>query len=206
MRISTLALAIGLGFAAPVMLPTAAMAQTNAVLPAAEQTIVDAAIDAVIADTTLTPAQITQRVAAIVQNSSNPVAAARRVSAKIAGATDTQVAALGGALQQVVANIQSNDPTTAADIQVVVALSTSTQFQVGFVNGPTTPNTPQTGTPQTGNTTPVVRRPVVRRPFVPRPPIPTEPVVPIVPEPNPVQAIDPIIIVNPVNGSGGSPT
>lgn len=204
MRISTLALAIGLGFAAPVMLPTAAMAQSiNAVLPAAEQTTVDAAIDAVMADTTLTPAQIQAQIAGIIQGSSNPEAATRRVIAKANQASTTALAeAMGGGIAQVVDTLQNSDPQTAAGLQTIVAVEGNVDVQIGYT-------TPQPFTPTTTTTppTPVVTNTPTRRPTVPRRPVPpTEPVVPVVPEPNPVQAVNPIIIVNPVNGSGGSPT
>lgn len=201
MRIAIIVAAFGLTFGAPLLAPTslmsAATAQTDAVLPAAEQATVDAAIDAVLADTTLTADQVTQQVAAIVQNSSNPAAAARRVTAKAEATSNIAlVQALGGALMQVVTNLQATDPSAASDIQVAVAMSSSTDFQIGYVNGPTTQNT-FTGTGTGGTGTPTIRRPTVVR----RPTVPTEPVVPIVPEPNPAQIIPVEILVNP-----GSPT
>lgn len=204
MRIAIIVAAFGLTFGAPLLAPTslmsAATAQTDAVLPAAEQATVDAAIDAVLADTTLTADQVTQQVAAIVQNSSNPAAAARRVTAKAEATSNIAlVQALGGALMQVVTNLQATDPSAAADIQVAVAMSSSADFQIGYVNGPTTQNT-FTGT-GTGTGSPTIPRPTRRPTVVRRPTVPTEPVVPIVPEPNPAQIIPVEILVNP-----GSPT
>ncbi len=202
MRIAIMAAAFGLALGVPGLAPTAMMSVAvaqDATLPAAEQASVDAAIDAVLADATLTADQVTQQVAAIVQNSSNPVAAARRVRAKAEATGDTtQVEALGGALQQVVTNLQDTDPNAAADIQVEVALSASADFQIGYVNGPTTPSQPQTGGTTGGGTTPDV----VTGDDVPPPPRPTMPVIPTTPEPNPVQVNDPLAITALGNNQG----
>ncbi|MFC4348530.1 hypothetical protein ACFO5Q_11820 [Kordiimonas lipolytica] len=200
MRLAIVIAAFGLVLGAPVVAPTAFMnkaeAQSTATLPAAEQASVDAAIDAVLANTALTADQVTQQIATIVQNSSNPAAAAKRVSAKVSstpGLSTAIIQATGAGLMQVVTNLQSTDPSTASNIQVTVAMSSSADFQIGYVNGPTTRSTFGSNNQQTGNTqTPVVRRTVTRRTVVPpRPRIPTTPVVPIVPEPNPQQAGSP---------------
>ncbi|WP_417465856.1 hypothetical protein [Kordiimonas sp.] len=199
MRLAIVVAACGLVLAAPMVAPTVLMnkaeAQATATLPQAEQASVDAAIDAVLANTALTADQITQQIATIVQNSSNPAAAAKRVSAKVAGTSGLSTAvvqATGAGLMQVVTNLQSSDPATASDIQVTVAMSSSADFQIGYVNGPTTQTQVAGGNQQTGTTTtPVVRRTTTRRVTPPRPRVPTTPVVPIIIEPNPDQAGSP---------------
>ncbi|SDE62541.1 hypothetical protein SAMN04488071_3430 [Kordiimonas lacus] len=210
MRLAIAIAAFGLVLGAPVVVPTSFMnqaeAQSTATLPAAEQASVDAAIDAVLANTALTADQITQQIATIVQNSSNPAAAAKRVAAKVSstpGLSTAVVQATGAGLMQVVTNLQSTNPAVASDIQVTVAMSSSADFQIGYVNGPTTVaqlggNNQQTGGQQAGGQqqgstqTPVVRRTTTRRTIVPpRPRIPTTPIVPVIVEPNPAQAGSP---------------
>lgn len=201
MRILIVAAAAGLVLGAPVLAPTglmsAAVAQTDATLPPAEQATVDAAIDAVMADTTLTTAQIQAQIAAIIQGSSDPVAATRRVIAKAnQPSTSTDLAeALGGGVAQVVNTLQSSDPQTAAGLQTVVAVEGSVNVQVGYTSPqPFTPTTPTTTTP-----TPVVVTGDETPPPPPGPP--PVPVVPTIPEPNPAQIVPVEVILAP-----GSPT
>jgi len=215
MRFAIMVAALGLVMGAPIVAPTSVMnkaeAQSTATLPPAEQASVDAAIDAVLANTALTADQVTQQIATIVQNSSNPAAAAKRVSAKVSstpGLSTAIIQATGAGLMQVVTNLQSTDPTAASDIQVTVAMSSSADFQIGYVNGPTTVRQlggnqqqggqqqggQQQGGQQLGGTTTTmreVRRPNFRVARPPRPRIPRNTVIPIPIEPNPQQAGSP---------------
>ena len=188
MRFAILIAAFGIMTGVPALVPAlapAAQALQNNNLPATEQTSVDAAIDAVFADSTLTPAEIQTRITSIVQNASNPVAAARRVAAKVANQPQATQRAAGAGLAQVAANLQASDPLMAGAIQVAVGMSPVADFQIGYVNGPTIA--------QTGNTQPIVVQQqtlrVMRR--ITPPPSGSNTISGIIEEPNPAQSGSP---------------
>jgi len=189
MRFAVAILALGLMTGAPVLAPTGLMnkaeAQFTETLPSAEKATFDAAVAAIFADTTLTADQKRDRLATLVQNSSNPTAAARVLVASAANQSVDLQQAAGAALSQVSSNLQSTDPVAAANIVTVVATSPAVEIQIGYATyAPSAPTFAPTTTP-TRTITPVVRR------TPPRPPTPVTPIIPIVLEPNPQQAGSP---------------
>lgn len=172
MRIATMAAAFSFALMAPAVISTSATAQFTEVLPAAEQATFDAAVAAVFADTTLTADQVRDQIATLVQNSSNPTAAARLVVATAASQSVAIQQAAGAALSQVSTNLQTTDPATAANIVTVVATSPGVEIQIGYAT-----NVPTTTTPTTP-TTPVVTRTVTGRLAAPTAPVIPAPATP----------------------------
>lgn len=188
MRLAIVVAAFGLVLGAPIVAPTGLMnhaqAQFTETLPSAEQATFDAAVAAIFADTTLTADQKRDQLTTLVQNSSNPTAAARVLVASAANQPAALQQVVGSAMSQVASNLQTTDPVTASNIVTVVATSPAVEIQIGYATYlPTQPTITQTQT-----VTPV-RRITTRR--VVTPPRPDTPEVPVIIEPNPDQAGSP---------------